>query len=157
MLTEEAVELLEHGSALIVGLVKPDGTPLATRGWGLRISADGRTARVLVATRDLTLAEVPGRPGSHLTVTGASVATLRSAQIKGPLTAVSQTIQDDAECLLEYCGRLFADVSEVDGIPAYLVERLVPDEVLACEFDVEEVFDQTPGPDAGAPVTTGAP
>ena len=156
MLTEEAVELLEGGSALVVGLVGPDGTPLATRAWGMRVHPGGGTARVLVTARDIASVRVAERPGSDFTVTGACVATLRSVQVKGSIVAVTPTGEADSECMDDYCSRLVNDVSTVDGIPRYLVERLLPDEVVACEIELREVYDQTPGPGAGAQLTGGA-
>ena len=44
----------------------------------------------------------------------------------------------------------------VDSMARYLMERLVPTEFVACEFDIVEVYDQTPGPNAGAPVAARA-
>lgn len=157
MLTDEAVELFERGSALIVGLVGTDGAPLATRAWGMRIHPGRTTARVLVTARDVEAAAMADHPGGELTVTGACVATLRSAQAKGTVLAVLTPDDDDAACMQEYTARLVDDVSTVDGIPRYLVERLVPDAVLACEVELQEVYDQTPGPRAGAPLETGTP
>lgn len=155
MLTDEAVELFERGSALIVGLVGPDGAPLATRAWGMRVHPDRTTARVLVTARDVAAADIANHPGGELTVTGACVATLRSAQAKGTVVAVLPPDATDAACMQGYTDRLVEDVSTVDGIPRYLVERLVPDAVLACEVELREVYDQTPGPRAGAPLENG--
>lgn len=156
MLTDETVELLERGSALIVGLVHADGAPLATRAWGMRIHPGRTTARVLVTARDVAAAGIADHPGGELTVTGACVATLRSAQVKGTIAAVVPPDDTDAACMRAYTAHLVNAVATVDGVPHYLVERLVPDAVLACEIELREVYDQTPGPRAGAPLDEGA-
>jgi hypothetical protein len=45
---------------------------------------------------------------------------------------------------------MFEAVHDVDGHPFALVERLLPSSFLVCELEVDEFFDQTPGPRAGA-------
>ena len=41
-------------------------------------------------------------------------------------------------------------IAEIDRAPAEMVWRMLPPEVVACVMTVEEVYDQTPGPAAGA-------
>jgi hypothetical protein len=44
----------------------------------------------------------------------------------------------------------------VHGTAEETVARLIPSDVVACEMTVEQVFDQTPGPGAGARVAPQA-
>ncbi len=42
------------------------------------------------------------------------------------------------------------DVNETDHTPRGLIDNMVPDHFVACTLDVEELYNQTPGPQAGA-------
>jgi hypothetical protein len=141
--------LFESGSAHIVGLVKDDGTPFATRGWGIRVAADGSRATVLLAASEVL--------GSAIAVTCTHVRTLRSAQIKGTIESVRPTDDADRAVLERFCDEFFTDVLAVDLISRAMMERLVPDELVACTFTIVEAYDQTPGPGAGRVLGTAAP
>ena len=47
-------------------------------------------------------------------------------------------------------------VHETDGSPRELIESMVPARFVAVTFDVEEVYDQTPGPQAGSSLPAGS-
>ena len=141
--------LFESGSAHIVGFVTDDGVPFAARGWGIRIAADGSRATILVAATEVR--------GSAIAVTCTSVTTLRSAQIKGTIESVRPMDDADRAVLDRFCDEFFTDVLAVDLISRTMMERLVPDELVACTFTIVEAYDQTPGPGAGRVLGTAAP
>lgn len=154
MLGGDEIELLESGCSLIIGLVTVDGQPRAGRGWALSVSADRRHARLLVGAADIQgLGHAPGAPMGKVAVNGADVLTLRSVQLKGPIVAVQPADERDVARMAQHCDGFFDAVAVVDSIPRYLMERLVPDEVVACTFEITEAFDQTPGPGAGKPLS----
>jgi hypothetical protein len=136
--------LFESGSAHIVGFVSDDGMPFATRGWGMRLAADGDRATILVGTSEVR--------GSRIAVTCTSVRTLRSAQVKGAIESVRPFEEADRPVLERYCDEFFDDVLEVDLISRTMMDRLVPDELVACTFTITEAYVQTPGPGAGRPL-----
>ncbi len=141
------VAFLESGCALIVGLVTPDGEPLATRAWGLRV-LPGRRVRVLVAADEarVVVEVAPGRP---LALTATSVRTFRSLQLKGRVAAVEEPGEDDAVVAAAYLDAFLGDVEEIDGMPRGRVARMSATRLLAAVVDVDAAFDQTPGPAAG--------
>jgi hypothetical protein len=152
MLDERVIELLESGCGLIMGLVTAGGRPLAARGWGLTLAGQGQRGRILVGARDLEALGHgwPSAVGTWTAVTGADVLTLSSAQLKGPITAIEPVGEADRVRSARYCDAFFDAVAEVDSIPRHMMERLVPDDLVACEFEVVEAYDQTPGPGAGS-------
>jgi hypothetical protein len=156
VLEPDVIDLIESGCGMLAGFVTASGKPFASRGWGLTVLEGGKKARVLVSADELRRLGYPpgGEISSIVAVTGASILTLRSIQLKGPITAV-EPMNDDADParLASYCDGYFGDVMVVDSIPRYLMERMVPAHLLACEFEIDEVFDQTPGPNAGAAVS----
>jgi hypothetical protein len=153
MLGGDEIELLESGCSLTVGLVMAGGQPRAGRGWGLSIAADRRHVRLLVNAADIDgLGHALGAPIGKIAVNGADVLTLRSVQLKGPVLDVGPADETDLARMATHCDGFFDAVAVVDSIPRYLMERLVPAEVVACTFEITEAFDQTPGPGAGQPL-----
>ncbi len=144
----EQVALLEGGCALIVAYGEADGAPRATRAWGLRVLASD-PARVRIVLDDADRARL-ARSGDRLAVTGADVRTLVSVQLKGRVAALDDADDADVERFEQYFDRFAADVRETDGTERWQLERLVPHAFAATELDVDEVYDQTPGPGAGA-------
>lgn len=148
--------LAERGCALTVGTVGPDGAPHASRAWGLTLTATSTSpVRLLLAADDATTLANLGRDGDHggrVAITGADVRTLRSFQLKGRVTALEPATEEDHEKADRYCDDFFTDIEVTDGTPRVLTERLRPANYVACTVEVEEAFDQTPGPQAGSPV-----
>jgi hypothetical protein len=88
-----------------------------------------------------------------LAATATDVATLRSVQAKGPLVAVEAATDDDLAAVAAYKDSFFDAVLATDNVGRDLMERMVPHTFVAATFDVEEAYDQTPGPAAGKAVS----
>lgn len=153
MFEPDTVSLLESGSALIVGAATPDGAPLAARGWGLTVLDAGASTRVrlLLSTQDPAVLDALG-PDAAVAVTAADVGTLRAVQIKGRVVEVTETTDDDRARSARYRDALFADIVVADGAQLSMLERWIPADVAVCVIEVDECFDQTPGPGAGSPL-----
>lgn len=152
MFSTDLVALLESGCALIVGTAGPDNVPHASRAWGLDVldAGTGRVSLLVDRADALTLQNVDG--GGRIAVTGADVLTLRSAQLKGRVVSTSAASTADDQRSSRYCTAYHDAVMMVDDIPRSLMQRMVPVGLVRCEIDVDEVFDQTPGPSAGSPL-----
>jgi hypothetical protein len=144
----ETVTFLESGCALIVGTVNTDGAPLASRGWGLSVPTDTPSPiRLLLdADDEPTLANLPGA----VALTGVDVRVLHSVQLKGRVVAIEPATARDRERAANFCDDFFGAIEETDGTPRWKPDRLVPSDYVAALVDVDEVYDQTPGPGAGA-------
>ena len=90
-------------------------------------------------------------------MTGADVRTLHSRQLKGEVTAVEPARGEDRARSGRYQDAFFTDIEETDGQPRVLLEQIVPAAYLVATIEVEAVFDQTPGPRAGAVVDGDEP
>ena len=152
----EAAARFEGASALIAAGVGPDGAPVATRAWGAVVEDDGAALRVYLDADDV---EATSRlvPGALAAVTGGDVKTLASAQAKGRVRTVDELTALDV-ATRERASHMFVEaVHETDGSPRVLIESMVPERFVALTLDVDEVYDQTPGPQAGSSITTGSP
>ena len=146
------VGFLHSGCSTIIGTVGADGEPHAGRAWGLDVLSpgEGRIRVIIDGDDELTV--------QHLTdlgavaVTAANVPTLRSVQLKGRSVAVEPAVDADVELAERFCDAFFTDVEQTDGTERGLLVRLVPAHFVVCTMQVDEIFDQTPGPGAGAPL-----
>lgn len=124
-----------------------DGEPCASRAWGLTvISADGPVRVRLLATPGLVTS-------GRIAITGTDVPTLRSIQMKGSVVAAERGTHADALKLLHYTAAFYSDVEASDHVPRDLLDRMTPSELLALTVQVDELYDQTPGPRAGSCLT----
>jgi hypothetical protein len=138
--------------SLIVGLATVGGAPFVTRGWALTVPDPVRPrCRLILGADDLPIFDTLG-PRRLVSVTVTDVRTLDSVQLKGPLGHPEPATPDDLYEVKRYCDAFFGMLLETDGIPRASLDRLVPSAFVACEFDVEALFDQTPGPRAGTPL-----
>ena len=151
----DAAARLQDASALVVAGVGADGTPVASRAWGATVQEDGAALRVYLEADDGPVLEVL-TPGAAIAVTGADVKRLSSAQAKGRVRIVEDLTALDI-AIRERCTDLFVQaVHETDGSPRVLIESMVPERFVALTLDVDEVYDQTPGPHAGATMPAGS-
>lgn len=155
MIDEDLRAFLERGCAMVVGTAGEDGTPHAQRAFGCGV-VDPTTVRVLLDATDPTLRDHLEGPG-RIAITSADVRTLRSVQLKGRVLGVDDTptAADEARCAA-HNDELFRDIEETDHFPREYPERMVPPGYLVAIVAVEELYDQTPGPGAGAAVSTGS-
>ena len=71
-------------------------------------------------------------------------------QCKGRVVAVEPPSAEDVELVRAQSTRFFEAIHLVDGNPIELLRRILPHELVVIEVVVEQEFDQTPGPQAGA-------
>jgi Pyridoxamine 5'-phosphate oxidase len=150
MIDPKIAELLESGCSICVATVGPDGAPHASRGYGLTVmDPRGRVRLLLDADDRQTRAHLAG--GGPISVTGVSVPTLRAVQLKG--TVEEPTVTSDAGDIARaaaHMDSLISDIHRMEGTPKALLERLRPSTYAVCTVTVDEIFDQTPGPEAGS-------
>lgn len=155
MIDEALQAFLERGCAIIVGTVAPDGAPHAQRGWGCSVVAPDTVRVLLDATDDVLRGHLAD--GGAIAITSADVRTLESVQLKGHVRVVEEPTAEDLERCRLHNDELFEDIFVTDHYPREYTERMEPPGYVVAVIDVEEVYDQTPGPGAGAPVRRTAP
>jgi hypothetical protein len=152
VLAPETVTFLEGGSSLIVATASTTGEPHATRGWGVTfLGGDPPEVRLLLGSDDPTCLE-HAATSARIAVTGADVKTLHSVQFKGLVAEIEPATDDDRARAGRFLDDFFGAVEQIDGTPRELMEHLVPVGFVACRVRITEVYDQTPGPAAGASI-----
>lgn len=156
VISPDTAAFLATGCALIVGAITPDGAPFAARGWGLDLLGGDPTSaerpptvRLLLDLTDATTC-ASLLPGTPIAITATSVVTLRSVQLKGRVTDAGDATDDDRARAARYCQMFEDDVVATDGLDRLIFRRIIPPDYCARVVEVDAVFDQTPGPGAGA-------
>jgi len=151
---DETTAFLMSGCALIIGTVRADGEPHAGRGWGLDVvvdAGDRAEVRLLLDADDLTTIELAAADGA-MAITAANVRTLRSVQMKGRSLGLAAPAAGDDERARRYVDQFFTDIEDTDGTSPELLAAFEPSGFVACNVEIVERYDQTPGPGAGAPI-----
>jgi hypothetical protein len=150
----ELNEIMEKGAGLVIGTVSADGEPRGARAWSAAvIDADPPRLRVVFTADDPVV--VANLESGSVAFTAADVCTFRSMQLKGRVLSVGSPTEADLALAERLTDTFFYAVHITDGNPLELLDRVRPVEVAVLEMTVEEQFDQTPGPDAGARIGTG--
>lgn len=149
MVTNELETMLREGASIVVGTVDRDGAPRVARAWALS-SAGPERVRVAVTADDPVL--VSNLDDGLVSVTAADVRTFHSIQLKGRVEVVEPPDDDDLTRFRQQSGSLLDAIHETDGNPLESLRRFLPNDIVMIEFTVDDTFDQTPGPEAGAPL-----
>lgn len=149
MIETDVAALFESGCSLVVGTVGPDLVPDAARAWGAEVVDGGAALRVLVAS-DATTTLANLRSTGVVAVTATEVATLRSVQVKGRARVDGPASEADLERSRRHVEAFFAAVEATEGTPPARLSRLLPAGFTAFVTTADELYDQTPGPRAGA-------
>jgi len=148
---DELAAFLQCEGSVIVATVGADGVPSASRAWGLRVLPDRGHVRVQLDAADApAVADVDA--GRSVAVTVTDVFSLRSVQVKGHASTTTRPTAADVLHGDRYRAGFLANIVEVEQVPEDLVLRLVPSDFVVFDMPIAEVFDQTPGPTAGAPL-----
>ncbi len=140
-------EFLESGVATQVGTASAAGKPSAVNGWGCRVNGDGTLTVFIDTLRAATpLANLATNP--KVAVVFADPISYRSVQLKGRWRAASRATEDEERWVARYREMLFSNLALI-GDNSDSRANTAWDELTRIDFDIEQAFDQTPGPQAG--------
>jgi len=134
--------------SLFVGTVSPDGLPAGCRAIAVTSPDQLKTITVylpMTTSRDVVTNIAATK---RLAVVGTFPPDHSTMQLKGTTTAVRLASDDEAE-FLRYRADKFAEVLHAIGIPRRLARAINHWPAFAVDMNVEEIFEQTPGPKAG--------
>jgi len=150
MLSEEPIARhIAPGRSVLVGTVDPSGRPACCRGVGLKLADDrqGVTVYIPVATGAEAVANLA--TNGRIAVVSSEPVSHETLQLKGRIRAVRVAAAAE-EALVRECLERFADVLDQVGLPRAVTRSMSCWPAFAVDVAVEAVFDQTPGPRAGA-------
>jgi hypothetical protein len=120
------------------------------------LPGDDLRVRLLIPAEDQTAIEHLA-PGGRVAITGGDVTTLRSIQLKGRSLGIEPATETDQARARLYTDAFFTDVETTDQIDRSVLARLEPAGYVACLVEVDDLYDQTPGPGAGVSMRANRP
>jgi hypothetical protein len=149
VLDPAVVELIHGGVAVGVATRDDDMRPEFARGWGPEASTDGRSLRVCLTAPEGSRMRANLKRNGAVAVGFSPPTIARAIQVKGVAMRVGEPEAADLERVERHVRSFVAEAERI-GAPAELSQRMfVREGLVAVQFSIDEVFDQTPGPTAG--------
>ncbi len=147
-LTEALVELLESGVSMAAGTCGAELEPECVRGLGAHVSPDRRRVTLLLngALCERLRCHVADNP--RIAVAFSRIHDHHTIQLKGRVLSIRDGDEDDEAAVARYLVA-FAEQLALAGLPRSVVRQVRCCPCIALTLVVEEIFDQTPGPEAG--------
>jgi nitroimidazol reductase NimA-like FMN-containing flavoprotein (pyridoxamine 5'-phosphate oxidase superfamily) len=149
VIDDRARELLLAGVATVVATRDDRMRPSLQRGWALAISADGREVTVCV----------PAAPGSRMrdnlesngavAITCSHPTTYQTVQVKGEVVAIRDPSPEQRAGAEAHADTFSREVEEL-GLPRGTGRRMFDTDLVSVTIAAAVLYDQTPGPRAGA-------
>ena len=141
---------LDEGYAAVAATADERRRPELARVWGMEVSPDGATLTFCVEAPAGSRMRANLERGSMVAITATKPSTYRSTQIKGPSRGVWEPTEADLARARSQRDAFARDVVPLGIEPARGVRFIREETLLAAAIDVAELYDQTPGPAAGA-------
>ena len=149
LLSPGALDLIRRGVSVIVATRDAAHCPQIARGWGPEALSPSGPLRVCVETRAGSHTVESLLLGAPIAMTLTRPSTYRSLQVKGAVAAIEAPTEGQLARVDDHW-MAYAAEAELVGVSARLVSRLVDRQaLLTVTVDLEEAYDQTPGPRAG--------
>jgi len=153
----ELKAFLEGGVSVVMGTRDADLVPECTRVWGLLVSKDRKSITVCapLATSQKALDNLAGN--GQMSVCCCLPTSYKTVQLKGRCIERADPSRVDLAAV-ERHREAFSRLNERVGMPRGGTEAFWRSELetspalVKLGFALEQIFDQTPGPDAGAPL-----
>lgn len=150
---EDLIRLSDTGLAVIVGTRDAANNPGLSRGWGVRVLPGGAEIEVAVPLGSgAQVLENVAATGA-VAITMVQPTTYRSFQVKGRGSVAGPLSPDDFARVERHQQAFIAEVAAI-GMAGPEAARLFDAEAVPgmarIRVSVESIFDQTPGPGAGA-------
>jgi predicted pyridoxine 5'-phosphate oxidase superfamily flavin-nucleotide-binding protein len=154
-LPDDVKAFIERGVSVMVGTRDAELVPELVRAWGPRISGDRKRVSVCVAVAAAAKTIGNLKDNHRLAVTFAFPADSNAIQLWGRCTGTGRPHREDLSAVRQHRDA-FTRVNTGLGAPPAFIEALWQRELagstdmVTIRFVVEQIFNQTPGPDAGS-------
>jgi len=151
----ELEALIERCASVMVGTRDSELVPELVRAWGPRVSQDRKHISVCVATAAGAKTIANLQDNGRVAVTFALPANSNAIQVWGRCIGTGRPHRDDLAAVQAHRDA-FAEVNKDIGVPPPFINALWQRELagspamVRIRFVAEQIFNQTPGPDAGS-------
>jgi hypothetical protein len=158
LLPDDLLAMMTRGVSVHVASRDLALRPSVMRALGSSVSADGRSITVFVSRRQSGQLIQDVAATGHLAAVFSEPATHRTVQVKATRATLRDARPDDEPVLARYLASMEHEIQRV-GYPPFMTRAMLAhrrEDLVAISFEVEQAFDQTPGPKAGAVLGGGA-
>jgi hypothetical protein len=154
-LDAELSQFLQSGLSITLCSRNADLVPSVAKALACRVSADGQRITVYAARPRARDVLRDAAAGGRVAVAASLPSTHRTVQLKGRLLDVADLPLDDAPVVAAGIAALRADLAHYGFPPEVTATYLhfAADDSVALTIAIDEAFEQTPGPNAGARLT----
>ncbi len=152
MITPELARFIESGISVLVGTRDARLRPDCLRAAGVRADAAAGTLTIFLPAKTSERALANLADNGRIAVTVTRAIDHRSLQIKGEAVAVRPSSPEERGFIEQYLELLAADWSHV-GVPRKATKSMNYWPAFTVTLRSEALFEQTPGPGAGGPLT----
>ena len=145
---DEQRSLIESDPVASVGTRNSALEPHAIRAWGPRVSADGRSGEIFIDRPNSQRCIDDLQDNGRIAACFVKVQTFRALQLKGRCVEIGDPASEDW-AWIERHRSAFTNATASLGFLPQLTRNLWSTQVVRLRFVVEELYDQTPGPNAG--------
>ncbi|QTN26994.1 hypothetical protein HZ993_17010 [Rhodoferax sp. AJA081-3] len=156
LLSAEMIAMVQSGVSTIVSSCDAALRPSIMRAMASTITADGRLVTVYLARKQSRQLLQDIAASGRLAVVFSQPSSNRTLQLKTRQVHSRTTTAADHAIVKRYLAAMEWELTQVH-IPPVLTRVMLAhdlDDLVAVEFAFQEAFDQTPGPNAGAPIVT---
>ena len=154
VLTAELVEYMESGVSLLIGSRDAALRPASARGFGVEIDAASCAATVFLPASGAAITLNNLRDNGQIALTFSRGFDHRSLQVKGRMLSIDESNERQQRLQDRYFA-LFSEGLVFIGHQQKLLSRVRYYPSYALRFQLESMFDQTPGPGAGRAQSVG--
>ena len=151
MLDKELAAFLEEGLSIYVATRNARLEPNGARGSAVKVDDDGTHIVVFVPAVSAATVLDDVRANGQIAVVLTRPPDDRGCQAKGVFVEAREAAEDERAFVVSQWER-FRDRLEMVGLPRIATDGWVVWPAVAVRFRVNALFDQTPGPGAGAPI-----
>ncbi len=158
LLPPDLLAMMERGISVIAGSCDALGRPSIMRAVGSALGNGGQTVTIFLSRRQSRQLLLDVQASGHIAVVFSEPSTHRTVQLKAARPVIRQATQADVPGLARYLKSMEHEIAQV-GHPPRVTRAMLAwslDDLVALSFEPSQAFDQTPGPRAGAALTTGA-
>jgi hypothetical protein len=148
-LAEEIATFVTGGVAVVVATRDGDLRPQAGRGWGPLILPAGDAMTLCIGVPAGSRMRSNLEQGSPVVATFSQPTSYRTVQIKGDVLELGEPTAAQLARVEEHYDVLARETEQV-GFSRELLRRLMDRALVAVTFSARELYDQTPGVNAGA-------
>jgi len=156
VISKELAEFIQSGISILIGTRDARRFPDSARVVGARVEPGNEEITLFLPTATTATSVANLRENKRIAVCFDRTEDHRSVQVKGRVVEIRDADDADRERVDRYCGE-FAGMLRFVGLPPRLISRMNHWPCHAVRYRVEAVFDQTPGPGAGAPLAAPGP